>query len=216
MGVLVTVGRAPLAKCFPIAPATGNANPGPMTSGTGAVQQGWDNYYYLVGSAAAGLIGLLFVVMTLTAGRERSGILRGATLYMTPTVVHFASVLSISALSLAPGLPVAARGIAVGIFALAGLAVAIRACVGIARPRKSAEAPHWSDFWCYGAAPVALYLALAAVIAVSTTARPPWAPHALAGLLLALLLLGIRNAWDLVTWIAPARPEAPGDSAGGE
>jgi hypothetical protein len=178
------------------------------------VQQGWDNFYYLLGSAAAGLIGLLFVVMTLTAGRERSGILRGAALYMTPTVVHFAGVLSICAVALAPGLPAPARGGAFGVFALAGLACAVRACVGIARPRKGAEPPHWSDLWFYGAAPVAIYLALTAVDAAASWTRAPWAPHAMAALLLVLLLLGIRNAWDLVTWIAPARGEAAADARG--
>ena len=99
------------------------------------MQQGWDNFYYLIGSAAGGLIGLLFVVMTLTAGRDRSGIQRGAGLYMTPTVLHFASVLSISAVSLAPGLPDLARAMVFGFFALAGLAAAVRAVVGISRPR---------------------------------------------------------------------------------
>ena len=62
--------------------------------------QGWDNFYYLIGSAAASLIGLLFVVMTLTAGRERSRILRGVGLYMMPTVVHFGVVLSVSAVTI--------------------------------------------------------------------------------------------------------------------
>jgi hypothetical protein len=84
--------------------------------------QGWDNFYYLIGSAGAGLIGLLFVVMTLTAGRERSRILRGAGLYMTPTVVHFGVVLAISAIAMAPGLPLAPRGVAFCLFAIAGLA----------------------------------------------------------------------------------------------
>jgi len=32
--------------------------------------QHWDSYYLLLGSAAGALIGLLFVVATLSAGRE--------------------------------------------------------------------------------------------------------------------------------------------------
>jgi hypothetical protein len=172
--------------------------------------QAWDNFYYLIGSASAGLIGLLFVVMTLTAGRERSRILRGAALYMTPTIVHFGVVLSISAITLAPGLPPPARAVAFGLFVLAGLAASVRGCVGIARMARGAAVPvHWSDLWCYGAAPTAMYLCLAAVIAEALWARVPWAPFAMAGLLLALLLLAIRNAWDLVTWMTPGPPAAP-------
>jgi hypothetical protein len=170
--------------------------------------RGWDNFYYLIGSAAASLTGLLFVVMTLTAGRERSRILRGVGLYMMPTVVHFGVVLSVSAVTLAPGLPAVARGIVFCLFAIGGSAASIRASVGIGRPREGAEAPHWSDFWCYGAAPTAIYLGLVAVATAAFWAGTPWAPFAMAGLLLSLLLLGIRNAWDLITSIAPAPPQA--------
>ena len=65
---------------------------------------GWDNFYYLIGSAAGGLVGLMFVVVTLTAGRDRSITLRAADLYLTPTVAHFAVVLTISAVALIPNL----------------------------------------------------------------------------------------------------------------
>ena len=56
----------------------------------------------------------------------------------------------------------------------------------------------------YGGTPSVIYLAIdGACIGLWT--RAPWAPDAIAGLLLTLLLVGIRNAWDLVTWIAPMR-----------
>ena len=96
----------------------------------------WNNFYYLIGSAAAGLIGLLFVVVTLTAGFERSQAMHGSSFYMTPTVVNFAVVLSISAAALAPGLSTSTTAILFGLVALVGLAAATRACVGIGRPRE--------------------------------------------------------------------------------
>ncbi len=164
--------------------------------------EGWDNYFFLTGSAAGGLIGLLFVVVTLTAGFERSSAMRGAALFMTPTMVHFAVVLSISAVAVAPRLPLNVQAALMALVTLAGLANAMRASLGIARPMPDATAPHWSDFWCYGAAPTLLYVGLLTACAL-LLARVAWAPQALAALLLALLLLGIRNAWDLVTWIAP-------------
>ncbi len=64
--------------------------------------QGWDNFYFMMGSSSAGLVGLLFVIVTLTAGVERSRAMRGARLYMTPTAVHFCVVLSDSAVALMP------------------------------------------------------------------------------------------------------------------
>ena len=66
--------------------------------------EGWDNYFVLLGTAAAGLIGLLFVVVTLTTGLDRSRALRAGGIYMTPIAVHFGVVLSISACTLVPRL----------------------------------------------------------------------------------------------------------------
>jgi hypothetical protein len=167
------------------------------------VAPGWSNFFFLVGSAAAGLIGLMFVIMTLMAGVERSKALRGQALYMTPTIAHFGAVFAISAVSLAPGLNLHEMAWAIGLLALLGFACAGRAAIGFGRPGTGA--PHWSDFWLYAALPAALYAALV-VAAVGVWRHAPWASRTQAGLLLALLLLGIRNAWDLVSWMAPNRP----------
>jgi hypothetical protein len=171
------------------------------------VPAGWDNFYFMLGSAAAGLIGLLFVVVTLTAGFERSEALRGAKLYTTPTVIHFAAVLSISAIAIAPQLPGSITVVLIGVVAVLGLAYALRSTVGILKPRPGAESPHWSDSWFYGVTPAAIHFGLATV-AAALYAHVPWAPHMMAALLLTLLLVSIRNAWDLVTWLAPRRPDA--------
>ena len=165
---------------------------------------GWDNFFYLMGSAAAALIGLLFVVITLTAGFERSQAMRGASLYMTPTALQFASVLSVSAVALAPRVPVVLRAGLFAVVALVGLGHAVRSCFGIRSLRPGASPPHWTDFWCYGAVPLALYASLAGS-GYALWAGQPWAVHAIAAVLLGLLLCGLRNAWDLVTWIAPKR-----------
>ena len=61
----------------------------------------------------------------------------------------------------------------------------------------------------YGAAPAAIYFGLCAASAALAT-RAEGATYAVAALTLTLLLVGIRNAWDLVTWIAPMRKGDPG------
>jgi hypothetical protein len=58
-------------------------------------------------------------------------------------------------------------------------------------------------------APAAIYVALGGAC-VALWLQVGWAPIALGGLLLLLLLVGIRNAWDLVVWIAP---RAKGDAS---
>ena len=170
--------------------------------------QDWENYYFLIGSAGAGLIGLLFVVVTLTAGFERSRALRGATLYMTPTALHFALVFSMSAVAVAPNLPTPMIATVFAFAALVGIVVAIRSAIGIRTRPPSGEPPHWTDAWFYGIVPGVLYLAIF-VTAVMVGEGSATTAYALAALLLLLLLVSIRNAWDLVTYIAPMRQDPP-------
>jgi len=57
----------------------------------------WANFYLLTAAAAAQLIGLLFVVITLAAERRR-GDFSHIPIYLTPTVIYFAHVLFLGAL----------------------------------------------------------------------------------------------------------------------
>ena len=61
----------------------------------------WDSFYVIVGSAAGALVGLQFVVMTLIAEKPPRAPEAGAA-FATPTVMHFSSVLLLSALLRAP------------------------------------------------------------------------------------------------------------------
>jgi hypothetical protein len=160
----------------------------------------WDSFYVLIGSAAGALIGLLFVVATLTAGREQSSVSRGTRVYMTPTVFHFAVVMALSALATAPEMQAPLVGLILGACAVLGLLYSLWIAMRLRRDKLVNE--HWSDFWCYGVAPTATYLGLGTT-AVSVWTVPSQAPYGAAFLLLVLLLVGIRNAWDLVTFLAP-------------
>jgi hypothetical protein len=163
--------------------------------------EGWGEFYLMIGSAGAALVGLLFVVVTLTSGLTEDRAIQGQALFMTPTMLTFGMVLAGSAMALAPEIADIWRALLTAAAALFGLAYAVRASIGLARG-KPPIVPHWSDFWFYGVAPGALYLGLlGAAIAIGVESET--APHALASVLTLLMLLGVRNAWDLVTWIAP-------------
>ena len=58
----------------------------------------WDSFYVIVGSAAGALIGLQFVVLTLIAERPAVRAPEAAAAFSTPTIVHFSTVLFLSAL----------------------------------------------------------------------------------------------------------------------
>jgi hypothetical protein len=57
----------------------------------------WVNFYLLVSAAAATLIGVLVVVISLAAERKAAGASR-IPIYLTPTVIYFGSVLLLAAL----------------------------------------------------------------------------------------------------------------------
>jgi hypothetical protein len=167
------------------------------------VFHGWDSYFEMLGTAAGSLIGLLFVVVTLTSNFERSQALRGASVYMTPTAAHFAVALSICCVTLAPGLSPFWSTALLGVIIAAGLANALRAAVGIRRyERETDHHVHWSDFWWYGVTPAVVYVGLAVCVAGLGLGFGK-AVYGLAIASLLLLLVAIRNAWDLVTWMAP-------------
>lgn len=166
----------------------------------------WDSFYLLLGGAAGALIGLMFVVATLTSRLDTEKAARGASIYMTPVVFHFAAVLVMSAVATVPQAPRPFLAGAVGLAALIGLGAALRVAV-LLRTGRVMRPAHWTDFWWYGAGPVAAYVALG--LAAAAIARD--ALHAagfFGAALVGLLLLSIRNAWDLVIWVAP-RAEAP-------
>ena len=169
--------------------------------------EGWSDYFVLIGTASGGLIGLLFVVITLTSGLDRDRSLRASGIYMTPNVVHFAVTLVASAMVLAVRVSTHVDALILAGAALAGLANAVRTSLGIrAFARETSASPHWSDLPAYGFAPGLIYVLLVGV-AWGIWRGATFAPFALASLLMILMLLAIRNAWDLITWIAATVPQ---------
>ena len=165
----------------------------------------WDNYYLLLGGASGSLIGLLFIVATLSAGRDPEQMHRGSAVYTTPTVYNLAVVLVLSAMAMAPGIGAITAGLVLGGCGLVGLWYC--GWIGLRiNHLEVGEPPHWTDFWFYSAAPFAVYLGLTTSAAL-VWLDGPLAPGWIAAMLMLMLLSAIRNAWDLVTWLAPrAKP----------
>jgi len=171
----------------------------------------WDEFYLFAGGAAAVLIGLIFVVVSFMQDRPRSAVMAGARIYMGPIVLTMSLVLLLSAAALAPGITAGEMAALAGASAAYGLYRSIRSIVGIRGFRAVGEAPHWSDAWCYGTIPAALHLCLATV-AVAFWQGWPGAARGLAEVIVLLLLIAIRNEWDLITWLAP-RSDGPDELA---
>jgi hypothetical protein len=169
----------------------------------------WHEFYLLIGPSAATLIGWLFVVATLTSGLDRRKIAHGTKVYSTPTVFHLGVVVLLSALALAPDIPVPVAGAAIMLSAAGGLLYS----GFVAREIGSGQLNgHSTDIWCYGVVIALVYCGIGAAGCLSILEHGA-ASWILAACLVALLLLAIRNSWDLVTWMAhrgsSARPESP-------
>lgn len=163
--------------------------------------EGWENYYLMVGSSAGALIGLMFVVVTLTAGRDRAETERGKQLYTSPIVWHLAVILTISGAAAIPTMSTKIFAVAAGGLAILGAGIGIRNAVAIARRPSAPDSAGFDMFW-YGVAPAIVYVGLAAA-ALAMLCGWRWGTTAVAVDLMALLLVSIHAEWDLVTYLAP-------------
>jgi hypothetical protein len=159
---------------------------------------GWENFYVIVGSSAGALIGLQFVVITLIANRPIAGTAtgQGAGAFATPTVVHFASVLLLSAVGCVPWQGMTGAEIVWGLLGLGGIVYEV---VVIRRMTQTTYKPVFEDWMFHALLPLAGYAALA-VSAVCCRLRAQEALFGVAAVALLLLFVGIHNAWDAVTY----------------
>jgi hypothetical protein len=168
----------------------------------------WENFYVIVGSSAGALTGLTFVAITLIPDERRRGASLSVPAFTTPTVVHFAMALLLSAALSAPWPTLAPLG---WLLVVVGLGMLLYGVIIIRRLGRVDEYQLVLEDWVvYGVCPLIAYagLVVAGLLLVSE-AEP--ALFVVAGALLALLAIGLHNAWDLVTYIALLRVQPPGD-----
>jgi hypothetical protein len=157
---------------------------------------GWENFYVIVGSSAGALIGLQFVVMTLIAGRSVArGEAQAGDAFSTPSVVHFAVVLLLSAILSAPWNGIDTVAVLWGLVGLIGIVY-----VAVVARRMRAQTvykPVFEDWLFHVLLPIAAYAILAgSAFAARSSARTALFLVGAAALL--LLFVGIHNAWDTV------------------
>ncbi len=154
----------------------------------------WDNFYVIVGSAAGALIGLQFVVMTLVAQSRLSPRAADAgAAFATPTIVHFGTVLLLSALVQVPWPSIIVAASVWGLIGVGGFAYA--SITTRRMRRQTVYQPEFEDWLFHAMLPLLAY----AILAWSAFAIPSYTREALFGVgaaVLLLLFIGIHNAWD--------------------
>jgi hypothetical protein len=153
----------------------------------------WHDFYVMVGTAGATLLALLFVAVSLGSGFLTEQRQAGVRTFMSPVVIHFASVFFLCALALLPWHQVEIFAALIGVTAVTGLIISSWITIQVVRTDMT---NYLEDYLAYGVLPGLGYLALLAA-AVSIGLERELGLDALAGALLLLALVNIRNAWDL-------------------
>jgi hypothetical protein len=166
---------------------------------------GWHEFYGLLGTAAAALVALLFVAVSigtsiLTPELESR---RNTATYMSPVVFHYANVLFLSLIALIPTQTWQSFGLVIGVAAIGSLGYSIVIALRVHRNPISDLA----DRMGYGVVPMLCYAAGVAS-AYLLLEESPAGLNLLAAAALALLTINIRNAWDLMISLA-RRVEVP-------
>jgi len=182
----------------------------------------WEGFYVIVGSSAAALTGLMFVVVALGAERRKLSA-DSLDAFATPTVVHFCAALLVGAFVTMPRQTLGSLATCLLVASVVGLAYTLSTTVR-ARRQKSYD-PVLEDWIFHVILPLLAYASLL-LAALALRREAEWSLYGVAAAALLLLFIGIHNAWDAAAWIAtspvpppetpaqpsPARPPSPSDS----
>jgi len=160
----------------------------------------WANFYLLMAAAAATLLGLMFVVITLGAERRRGDAAK-IPIYLTPTVIYFASVLFLAALLTFPNHTRLTATLCICLEGVIGLVYSGTSLLGGDKKNFNER----SDRLAYAIFPSAAHglLVLGGVLFLLAPQRG--LTLVAAGMLL-LLAVAIRNSWAIAIDIASISP----------
>jgi hypothetical protein len=169
----------------------------------------WESFYVIVGSSAAALTGLQFVVIVLGAEIEAPATVHTTRAFGTPTIVHFSAVLLNSAILSAPWRDISHASVAIAACGLLGIGYTLLV-LRHAR-RQTAYVPVLEDWIWHTVVPFVAYGALFTSGSL-LTGNPLSVLFVIGACVLMLLFVGIHNAWDSVTYLALQRRKRKDDA----
>ncbi|MBA3868662.1 MAG: hypothetical protein ABI970_08725 [Chloroflexota bacterium] len=166
----------------------------------------WQTFYFMMGTASATLIGLMFIAVSLGADLPAATDESGISAFVTPMLIHFGSVLMISALMLIPTFRLMSLGIAVvvigGAFTIYSFWIRRQF---INHPSNGNYSK--SDWKWYVYFPI-IGDVMVIVTGIWLLSGSTDSLNLLAVALVVLLIISVRNTWDLMMWIAQYRQKA--------
>lgn len=154
----------------------------------------WRDFYVMIGTAAGALVGATFIVASLASdmGEKRTTGMKG---FISPTTVHLSSVLVGSAVLVVPTLTPRMLEYLIGAGGLGGVIYGVIVVTRIWHLKLDA-----ADWCFYALLPLGAYVAMAAAAVLAGREAEP-ALEVLAASFIALLAIGLRNAWDMATFM---------------
>ena len=168
--------------------------------------QRWHDFYLLVGGAAATLVGLMFVAISLGSRLITERSVPALRVWVHPTLIHFIYVLVIATISMVPTLTRSPLGILLVFAGLLSFGNALR-MVPYMRKQQGEQEADRSDWVWYLIIPSISYLLFVGT-GIGLLLGDNRALNGLAFAIILLLVNGIRNAWDMVVWIT-IKTESP-------
>ena len=166
---------------------------------------GWWNFFYLCGSAAATLTGLMFVAVPLASALIRKDNLPVVNAFLSPFCFHFLHVFFLCAMVAVPGFNPSLTGVGAIASALLRLAGMPRHYSILRAETKNEQAEiHFSDWLLLVVFPTIIYVSLIAA-GIGFLFRKSWAVPLLTASCIALLLCAARGAWNTLVTIAVVR-----------
>jgi hypothetical protein len=157
----------------------------------------WSNFYVIVGSAAGGLTGLTFVVIALAAESRRVNT-HGLRAFVTPTIVHFGTVLAMAAYLTVPRQNVLSLSVGFGAAGVGGLSYV--GVVAASMRRLTTQYVPVHEDWLWNVVVPAVGYGVLLAMAFVSRSQLEHSLYAVGAVLLLLLFIGIRNAWDVAVW----------------
>lgn len=168
-----------------------------MTESAAEAFRAWHDFYMLLGTAAATLIGAMFVVASIGSSLLTRSHAPQIRIFLTPTVIHLSSVVLAAVVAMMPAVDWLALNILFGVGGIGGIVYSFLIGLRIVKSRNI----DWEDRVWYALLPLVGYgIILAAALSILLRAVPDLLAIAV-GLVL-LVVAGIRNAWDMIIFFA--------------
>jgi hypothetical protein len=165
--------------------------------------QPWHDFYSLVGTASATLVGLMFVAASIGAQIFKEDNRAAIATFISPTVVHFSTVLFICILSTIPDQSGTELIVVLAVVGLLGSGYSLQLWFQVLVRRQFKV--DFLDRILYALVPGIGHL-LILFSAITLMKQPATGLYCLAAALITLMIAAIRNAWDMTTWIVMRTP----------